>query len=220
MLSICNYKCQKRERGKLWRAHKRHERLARMRILLGRTGLIIAGPLSVALGMMSGLTTENAWAQSTSSSWEQHAQSVLDLLMLDTRRALDEHAARSTRSKAVVSQPERTQQSQGSKPAVDQIKLVKLYGHSERLTVVLNVNGHRKEYRPGATLPYGGGGRHREYRLLRIVDTCVVLRKGNGPTRTACYQPQSRDPHARTRNSARPAALSSLAAPLPMQGEP
>lgn len=164
-----------------------------------------------------------AWSSVAASevdahSWRDHTQSVLELLMQDTQRALQAHAPRQPaappRAAPVVAQPKPA-------PVRDTIRLVELFGAGDQLTAVVQVNGQRKEYKPGASLPYAGGGRRVEYRLLRIVDTCVVLQKGKGAIRTACYEPQRAKPalSAVSVGSQVPAATA-LSAPLPYTRAP
>lgn len=146
------------------------------------------------------------------ATWEKHTESVLELLMQDTRRALEHYESRRTGSRPEVKPADRTP----ARAMADRIELIELYGHGDTLTAVLAVNGQRKEYRPGATLPYGGQGSRNEYRLVRIVDTCVVLRKGSGPLRTACYQPRMHYGTVRPGTAVRGrSADGPLSAPLP-----
>src|SRR5690606_25504498 len=101
--------------------------------------------------------------------WREQITSVLELMQQDARKARQAAGLESPRTVA----PERT----AAAAVDDRLQLTALYGSAGALTVVVHVNGARKEYRPGATLPYGGAGSRKEYRLERIVDTCVVLRK-------------------------------------------
>ena len=107
-----------------------------------------------------------------------------------------------------------------ARPAPAPPRLVALYGTAGHYTVILDVDGVRKEYRPGASLPYGGQGGATEYRLVRLIDTCVVLRRGaQGRLRTACYVPQPAPVLAPAPGSPAAAAAGDvLSSPLPLAG--
>lgn len=134
-------------------------------------------------------------ALAASPDWQAGAATVRDLMQGELRPA------------PAVPAPRPALASSG-------VRLTALYGTAGQLTAVLDVGGVRKEYRPGASLPYGGNGSATEYRLVRIVDTCVVLRRGTqGRLRTACYAPTSPVPRPSSHVGASPAML---AAPLPV----
>lgn len=151
-------------------------------------------------------------AIASSEAWHAHAESVLELLQADTRRALAGMPGASGPAAPAARSPVQPPK------APDRIELTALYGTDGKFTAVVHVNGVRKEYRPGATLPYAGNGAAREYRLVRIVDSCVLLKKQNqSRTRSACFNPtlQLDAVPVRQGNPAMAGAASSLNAPLP-----
>lgn len=141
--------------------------------------------------LIGGLCAGGAAAQPPSDVWPEHVGTVLELLQAETRRAIESvqprHATPGTPAAEGTGRPAR--------PAAAVIELAALYGTRDSLTAIVYVDGVRKAYRPGAALPYAGAGSAHEYRLVRIVDTCVVLRKGaRGALRTACFQPGASAP--------------------------
>lgn len=139
--------------------------------------------------------------------WRDQTASVLELLKEDTRRALEQEGLADRQRPADA--PARA-----VPPAADTLRLAALYGTAGQLTAVLYVNGVRKEYRPGASLPYGGAGAVREYRLQRVLDSCVVVRKaGVARIRSVCFEPVA-DPAL----VAMPAEAAALDSPLPRGG--
>lgn len=117
-----------------------------------------------------------------SDAWHADTATVLELLRADAQRAMASLAP-------VLPAPQEATTAVAPRQA--QVRLAKLYGTAGQFTAVVYVDDVRKEYRPGASLPYGSRGGSAEYRLVRIVDTCVVLRRGGGgPIRTACFAPQ------------------------------
>lgn len=167
------------------------------------------------LGLMTAaLVASQAMAQ-TQDAWHANAESVLELLQADTRRAWT--------ATGLSSQSPPAPSSAAAQPP-DELELAALYGTSGRLTAVVYVNGVRKEYRPGAKLPYAGAGGAREYRLLRIVDTCVVLQKTGRAARSVCFRtdmPEPGSPPSLAGSTALAAGHSpALGAPLPAAMRP
>jgi hypothetical protein len=181
--------------------------------------------LATVLGLL-GLSAAPTCARASSEAWHAHAESVLELLQADTRRALDSLAA--GRLQSATSTPASTPGvADGAAPAraaPDELELAALYGTAGRFTAVVYVNGVRKEYRPGATLPYAGRGAAREYRLIRIVDSCVLLKRQNArQTRSACFNParqQDAVPLHADRRVLAGGEAASLGMPLPGPGIP
>jgi len=170
------------------------------------------------------LSSAPAPVRASSEAWHAHADSVLELLQAETRRALDGMAAGRAQATTSTTAPAQANQEAVApdRVAPDQLELAALYGTAGRFTAVVYVNGMRKEYRPGATLPYAGGGAAREYRLVRIVDSCVLLKRQNArQTRSACFnparQPDAVAPHSDHRMLAAGEAAS-LNTPLPGPG--
>lgn len=188
--------------------------------------------IAVALALLS-LSGASTPVRASSEAWHAHAESVLELLQADTRRALDgmaagrpgpaaDPAARSPGAPGQSSDQSGPAERAPTRPARDRVELAALYGTAGRFTAVVYVNGRRKEYRPGATLPYAGDGAAREYRLVRIVDSCVLLKKQNArQTRSACFNP-ARQPDAlplqQGRRTLAAGETASLDAPLPGPG--
>lgn len=141
--------------------------------------LRVVGSLA-AVGLLA--SSQAAWGMSRDDlAWQDQTASVLELLQADTRRALLREGGAATRE-ASPARP--------VAPAEDVLRLAALYGTADQVTAVLYVNGVRKEYRPGASLPYGGAGSAREYRLQRVLDSCVVLRKARASrVRSVCFEP-------------------------------
>ena len=184
----------------------------------------IRGRRLAAAAVIAGLSVGSASARASAEAWHAHAESVLELLQADTRRALGDLAGRApqTAGQADPSGGSRAVQEPVApgRVAPDRLELAALYGTTGRLTAVVYVNGVRKEYRPGATLPYAGKGSASEYRLIRIVDTCVLLKRRNARhTRSACFNPSSQPDAVPPRSDSRVLAAggeaTSLAAPLP-----
>src|SRR5690606_18381346 len=92
-----------------------------------------------------------AQAQAAPPAWEEHAQSVLELLMTDTQRALQAAKLRQLSDTAQTASTVKPKAA-ASPPARDTIRLLELFGYGEQLTAVLDVNGKRKKYLPGASL--------------------------------------------------------------------
>lgn len=188
--------------------------------------------IATALALLS-LSDASTPVQASSEAWHAHAESVLELLQADTRRALDSMAAGRPGSAADAAARPPGAQGQPSdqagpaapapaRAARDRVELAALYGTAGRFTAVVYVNGQRKEYRPGATLPYAGDGAAREYRLVRIVDSCVLLKKQNArQARSACFNP-ARQPDAlplqQGRRTLAGGEAPALDTPLPGQG--
>ncbi len=143
------------------------------------------GPLYLVGGLCLGAAAQ-VGASPPEHAWHANASSVLELLQADTRRAFEGLRAAEPPRDAAPAAPV------NSGPKADRIELAALYGTAGRFTAVVYVNGVRKEYRPGAKLPYAGGGSASEYRLLRIVDSCVILQKAKAArVRSACFRPAS-----------------------------
>lgn len=192
----------------------RHASVARLAALVGRLGWL---PVGLALALGTGPV--RAGEAGAEAAWALQQSQVLDLLLADTRRALGIAAAPASTAPsatAAVKPPEAT-------PASPVLRLRGLYGTESRYTVLLEVNGEVKTYRPGATLPINGRGAGHEFRLVRVVDRCVVVRQGaRGRLHTACYQ---RPLGGLGLAAPRPAAASpglpaGLSQPLPLFGEP
>ncbi|GAA5233810.1 hypothetical protein FOZ76_07030 [Verticiella sediminum] len=136
------------------------------------------------------LAAPAAWAHGQ-AAWHAEAQTVQALLQAERDRlpgAPHAHAGSAAQQAPARVLPGET------------LTLVELYGVGTQLTAVVLVDGVRKEYRPGASLPYGGRGAS-EYRLLGIVQGCALLRRGAGAVRTVCHRPAPAAPvvdvHAR-----------------------
>lgn len=189
-----------------------------------RNGRLDARVIRVSLATALSLSAAPPYAWASSEAWHAHAESVLELLQADTRRALGSLEAGRPRDPA--SKPDTTAgAADRAAPAggvPDQLELVALYGTAGRFTAVVHVNGVRKEYRPGATLPYAGGGAAREYRLVRIVDSCVLLKRQNArQTRSACFSPaRDAEPLHADRRALVTGEAASLSMPLPAPGIP
>lgn len=184
---------------------------------------VVRTSLASALVLLS-LSSAPAPVRASSEAWHAHADSVLELLQAETRRALDGMVADRPQATITAPAPAQGRQEATSPDRVlpDRVELAALYGTAGRYTAVVYVNGMRKEYRPGATLPYAGGGAAREYRLIRIVDSCVLLKRQNArQTRSACFnparQPDAVPPHSDHRVLAAGEAAS-LNMPLPEPG--
>jgi len=194
---------------------------------------VVRASLASALVLLS-LSSSPAPVRASSEAWHAHADSVLELLQAETRRALDGMVADRPQATSTAPAPAQGRQEPTSPDRVapdrvapdrvlpDRVELAALYGTAGRYTAVVYVNGMRKEYRPGATLPYAGGGAAREYRLIRIVDSCVLLKRQNArQTRSACFnpprQPDAVPPHSDHRVLAAGEAAS-LNMPLPEPG--
>lgn len=168
------------------------------------------------LGLMTAALVASQAVAQAPDAWHANAESVLELLQADTRRAWAatglSNQSRPALSSAAAAQPP------------DELELAALYGTSGRLTAVVYVNGVRKEYRPGAKLPYAGAGGSREYRLLRIADTCVVLQKTGRAARSVCFRtdmPEPGSPPSLAGSNALAAGHSpALGAPLPAAMRP
>lgn len=126
------------------------------------------------------------------AAWAQQRERLLDVLARDTERALAELQP----APPQVVQPAAQAQAlpdgsvgHGLAPerGAARLRLRGLYGIEPRFTVLLEVDGVIKLYRPGASLPINGEGAEHEFRLLRVQDRCVVLRWGTARPRTACY---------------------------------
>ncbi len=122
--------------------------------------------------------------------WQQQAVHVQDWLRDDARRALPDNPAASGDAAA--------------RPAAAPVAppvLRALFGTHPDYTVLLEVDGRLRHYRPGASLPLNARSGPREFRLVRVRDRCVVLRPvSGGKVRTACYQASTeqrpvRSPH-------------------------
>lgn len=192
-----------------------------IRSICGQDAGAVRTLLAAVLALLS-LSGAAGPVQASSEAWHAHAESVLELLQVDTRRALDNMAA--GRPPAADATPRLPEPPAGGAPvraARDRVELAALYGTDGKLTAVVYVNGQRKEYRPGATLPYAGEGASREYRLIRIVDSCVLLQRQNSrQTRSACFNP-ARHPDAMPLQEGRTLAGGEealLKAPLPGPG--
>jgi len=116
-------------------------------------------------------------------AWEGQRERVLELLLEDTRRAL----AFAPDAQAVPASAEAAAAQPSSAPA---LSLLALYGVEPHYTVVLDVEGQVRTYRPGASLPLERPDPSREYRLLRVADRCAVLRRGGQRARTVCHAPR------------------------------
>lgn len=167
--------------------------------LLVRTGKTLSWVALTCAGVLPGGAAATDQGKA-GQAWEEQITSVLELMQHDARRAREGAGVVATGALVKSATP----------AADDRLQLAALYGSAGALTAIVYVNGVRKEYRPGASLPYGGAGSRREYRLERIVDTCVVLRKpGARSTRSACYQPEA------TPLPVAPSSVVALDAPLP-----
>lgn len=159
-----------------------------------------------------------AHAEPQADAWHANADSVLELLQADTRRAL-ENANLPARDSPAAEPAQAT-----AVKRADDIRLAALYGVDGNMTAVVYVNGVHKEYRPGAKLPYAGAGSAVEYRLLRIVDSCVVLqKKGSKRVRSACFQPALEPAFLAPRVGSTALASGSadvLGSPLPLPARP
>nr|MBF0684621.1 hypothetical protein [Pseudomonas sp.] len=184
---------------------------------------VVARRLVVAVAFTGAFVLSSS-VSASSEAWHAHAESVLELLQADTRRALDNVAGRAPQAAGQMESsgraPVAPDRVAADRVAPDRLELAALYGTAGRLTAVVYVNGERKEYRPGATLPYAGKGAAGEYRLVRIVDTCVLLKRRNArQTRSACFNPASQPDavplHSDNRVLAAGSEAASLAMPLP-----
>lgn len=102
---------------------------------------------------------------------------VRDMLRIDTERALA--AERARHAPAARAAPAAVRRS-------DRVLLSSLYGLKGSLSAVVLVNDEPRLYRQGSELPRGTLAPAQEYRLLRIDDGCVYLRKGTAE-RSACF---------------------------------
>jgi len=108
---------------------------------------------------------------------------VREMLRLDTERALAAERAR------------RGAGGEGAQPPKvarrpDKLVLSAVYGLRGALTVVVLVNGEPKVYRQGRDLPFGATSASSDYRLHRIEEGCIYLRKG-AVQRSACFDPSA-----------------------------
>lgn len=140
-------------------------------------------------------------------AWHEQAETVRALLRADAARVL-------AREAPAAPEPVEPGAAAATAPVAPGLALVALYGVGRELTAIVEVDGVRKEYRPGASLPHGGAGAAREYRLIGLLDNCAVLRRGQGRARSVCYRPAP-EPGA---PGARSAALAELGQPLPGLG--
>lgn len=128
---------------------------------------------------------------------EGELDKVREMLRIDTARALAAERAR----QAPVAKPAAAPARRG-----DRVVLTSLYGTKGTLNAIVQVNGESRFYRQGDELPRGATDTAGEYRLQRIDDGCVYLRKG-ASVRSACILPSA--------PGARVAAEPSSAAPMP-----
>ncbi|MBN9472541.1 MAG: hypothetical protein ABS43_16735 [Bordetella sp. SCN 67-23] len=112
---------------------------------------------------------------------EGELDKVREMLRIDTARALAAERAR----QAPVARPAPAQARRG-----DQVVLTSLYGLKGALNAIVQVNGEPRLYRQGDELPRGATDAAGEYRLQRIDDGCVYLRKG-ASVRSACILPSA-----------------------------
>ncbi|MGE4334645.1 MAG: hypothetical protein AB7E55_01550 [Pigmentiphaga sp.] len=133
---------------------------------------------------------EPALQREVALAWEGQRERVLELLLEDTRRALAfasglESAGSGPGTGAAVAS------TATSRPPVPPApRLLALYGVDPHYTVVLDVDGQVRTYRPGASLPLERPDPAREYRLLRVADRCAVLRRAGQGVRTVCHAPR------------------------------
>ncbi|MEK7945569.1 hypothetical protein WKR98_12495 [Pigmentiphaga sp. YJ18] len=128
---------------------------------------------------------------------EGELDKVREMLRIDTARALAAERAR----QAPVTKAAPAQARRG-----DRVVLTSLYGLKGALHAIVQVNGEPRLYRQGDELPRGATDAAREYRLQRIDDGCVYLRKGTA-VRSACILPSA--------PGSRMAAEPPRAAPMP-----
>jgi len=118
-----------------------------------------------------------AWCCTPAAAAEAELDKVRDMLRIDTERALAAERARQAPAARAAPAPVRRS---------DRIDLSSLYGLKGALSAVVLVNGEPRFYRQGSELPRGALAAAQEYRLLRIDDGCVYLRKGT-KERSACF---------------------------------
>ncbi|MDX3907347.1 MAG: hypothetical protein QHC78_16780 [Pigmentiphaga sp.] len=105
---------------------------------------------------------------------------VREMLRLDTERALAAERSRQGSPKGASPAPARRG---------DRLVLSSIHGLRGDLSAVVLVNGEAKLYRQGRDLPRGTVSPAHEYRLQRIDEDCVYLRKGRTGERSACFTP-------------------------------
>lgn len=164
--------------------------------------------------------------RTVAAAWAAQREQVLDLLVHDTRQALAAlQAAPAPTAGPPAARPAGSVVDLAARPALPSpphLQLRGLFGTEPHYTVLLAVDGQLHTYRPGASLPLNGRGRRHDYRLVRVIDRCVVVRRGaRGPLRTACYQSRRVEPDREQRRaSADASALPSLNQPLPQLAQP
>ncbi|OVZ54353.1 hypothetical protein CDO44_26800 [Pigmentiphaga sp. NML080357] len=130
---------------------------------------------------------------------EAELEKVREMLRLDTERALAaERSRQGAAGRGAPAAPARRG---------DKLVLASVYGLRGALTAVVLVNGEPRVYRQGRDLPRGATSSNAEYRLQRIEDGCVYLRKGSAGERSACFDPSASLPRP-------PVAGSPVAAPI------
>lgn len=134
---------------------------------------------------------------------ESELDKVREMLRIDTARALAAERARQAPAPRSAAAPARHG---------DKIVLTSLYGLSGGLNAVVLVNGESRLYRQGSELPRGTTHPGREYRLQRIDDGCVYLKKG-AEERSACIPPAVPMPAAAA--GAGSAGMAPVPAPAP-----
>ncbi|MCK9511921.1 MAG: hypothetical protein M0R28_11910 [Pigmentiphaga sp.] len=163
-------------------------------------GLAMAMAVSAGLGLAQEQVPAQERQREAAQAWEGQRERVLELLLEDTRRAF-ESGLQPSGGGAVVAPPP------PASPAPPALRLLALYGVEPHYTLVLDVDGQVRTYRPGATLPLERPDPAREYRLLKVADRCAVLRRAGQGARTVCHAPRFAGEAA--------TPVPSLAGPLP-----
>ena len=174
----------------------------------------------VASAALAGKPEASPNTDAVAAGWALQQAQVLDLLLADTQQALAQGAT------GAVAQPPAGSVATAAAPApvaAPVPRLRGLYGIEPHYTVLLEVAGELKTYRPGASLPINGRSGSQEFRLVRVVDRCVVLRQGaRGRLHTACYLGQPGPVRLGEQSVGVPGSggPAELARPLPSFGNP
>ncbi len=136
--------------------------------------------MTLLVGYVPSAVHADTLSSPASGAWQQEASLVRDWMTEESRRA---------RPDTVEKSPAANGKAEGVAPKRLPPRVRAVYGTHPDYTIWLEVDGRLRHYRPGASLPLNARNDSREYRLVKVVDRCVVLRPVNGGrNHTVCYQ--------------------------------